>query len=95
VVAKFDAVPLDDDTSILAQNEVAVGGYGALHPVWKWEGIKAESIIFLTADVSSLYDDDLKQLLVSEAMVTPGSSVTVSHSDSGYTFLNFNFQDPD
>jgi hypothetical protein len=95
VVAKFDAVPLDDDTSILAQNEVAVGGYDALHQVWKWEGIKAESIIFLTADVSSLHDDDLKQLLMSEALATPGSSVTVSHSDSSYTSLNFNFQEPD
>ncbi|HWL29185.1 MAG TPA: hypothetical protein VNQ97_09785 [Burkholderiaceae bacterium] len=93
--SKFDAVPLDDETFILAQNEIVVGGYDALHQVWKWEGIRAESLIFLTADVAALQEEDLKQLLVSEAQAAPGSAITVSHSDSGYTFLNFNFQEPD
>lgn len=95
MATKFDSVPLDNETLIVGQNEVVIDGYDALHQVWNWEGITAESLIFLSADVDGLEDDDLKHLLVSATLAAPGAPITVSHSDSGYTFLNFNFREPD
>ena len=88
---KFDAVPEEDDTLILAQIEADLDGYDALYQKWQWDGITAESIIFLTSDVSALSEDEIKVMVCSSPIVTNKESITFKEADSGYTFVNFNF----
>lgn len=89
--SKFDAVPVEADTTILFQVEAKLGEYEVLYQKWYWEGITAESVIFANDDVTRLTDDQLKQEVGTSPLVNPESQITLTRSDSGYTFVNFNF----
>lgn len=56
-----------------------------------WEGISAESLIFINDDIESIGIDDLEIKVRKSPMLMPESSVTVKVSDSGFTFFNLNF----
>ena len=64
---KFDGVPVDKDTRILFRHPAKLGKYDVLYEMWSWEGIKAESIIFVTDDVSEITDDELEKDLICTA----------------------------
>ena len=64
---KFDGVPVDKDTRILFRHPAKLGKYDVLYEMWSWESIKAESIIFVTDDVSEITDDELEKDLISIA----------------------------
>jgi hypothetical protein len=84
-------VPVEDDTYILTETAITVDGYDALHQTWRWDGIDAASLIFLTADVAGLSEEDLKRLLYATGLANEAPSITISQTDEGYTFVNFNF----
>lgn len=88
---KFKSVPVDEDTKILIDQPMKLGSYDVLYQKWVWEGVLAESFIFLSADVSALSDEELKEEARASAMIKANSKLTLSQSDSGYTFINFNF----
>ncbi len=48
---KFGNVPVEGDTRIIFRQEASLGKYEVLHEKWSWEGIFAESFIFLNKDV--------------------------------------------
>jgi len=87
----FKDVPLDSDTKILTQKETTLGKYSVLYQKWAWEGIIAESFIFLNNDVSVMDDKELEKEVKKSPLVELGSQLTISRSDSGFTFVNFNF----
>lgn len=91
---KFANVPMESDTRLLTQADAQVKGIDALYQIWIWEGITAESLIFANADVADLDELALKAL-VSDSIYAKNESIdkmTYSQSQTGYTFINFNFK---
>ena len=70
-----------------------LGKYEIMYQIWSWDGIKGESIIFADADIKDLSEEEIKEKVRSSPMVTEKeSSMTFSQKGSGYTFVNFNFE---
>ena len=88
---KFDSVPVDEDTIILRNQETQLGEYDVLHQIWKWESIIAESIIFLDEDVVDLDDNEIEKMVTASPFFKKGKA-TIKRSESGFTFVNFNFE---
>ena len=91
MVNDFRDVLIEEDTTIMIQEQRVVGDYEVLRQVWAWDGIWAESIIFRTSEVSAIADEDLKELCGS--FLGYGSSTTVSRGKD-YSFVNGNFKTP-
>ena len=89
---KFKTVPVEEDTRILFRQEAQFGTYEVLYEMWSWEGISAESIIFASDDISDLTDEELEQEVRKSPLVKKESAVTIKRLDSGFTFVNFNFE---
>ena len=89
---KFDAVPLEKDTNVLFQLNATLGNYDVLYQMWNWNGITAESFIFLSTDILKLTDDEVKTLAKSSPMIKNDSELTMVRHEDGYTFVNFNFK---
>lgn len=87
---KFNAVPSDLDTRIIKEKVVKIASYDALYQKWNWDGIVAESLIFVTADVEALDDEEIKTL-VSNSPYHKGGSMTFKRCETGYVFVNFGF----
>jgi len=85
----FKDVPVESDTTVTAQREIMVGKYQALYQKWLWDGIVAESIIFIDQDAQVFTDQELFTMVKEYAK--PGSKYTIQRSCSGFTFVNFNF----
>jgi hypothetical protein len=91
-MSKFNSVPIEVDTKIINSEEVKINEFDALHQKWFWDGIYAESLIFVSNEINHLNDDDLKLMLIQSRFVNKETQITIDHSDSGFTFLNFNFE---
>ena len=89
--SKFDAVPLENGTNILFELNATLDHYDVLYQMWSWDGITAESFIFLSLDISHLTDDEVKILAKSSPMIKADSVLTLVRHADGYTFVNFNF----
>jgi len=88
---KFLCVPVDDDTAILFSLECKLSERDILYQKWNWDGITAESFIFVSDDVAELTDAALEKEVRTSPAVKRDSSITIKRSDSGFTFVNFNF----
>ena len=89
---KFESVGNDPDTTILFQTPAKFGEYDTLYQKWFWDGITAESLIFLTSDIKGISIDKLQDEIKNSAMVTDSSKeITTNRDKSEYTFFNFNF----
>jgi hypothetical protein len=89
---KFDAVPIEADTQILFQLNAKLDDYDVLYQMWVWDGVTAESFIFLSSDIADLTDEEVKALSKSSPMIKEDSELTMSRNAEGYTFVNFNFK---
>jgi hypothetical protein len=89
---RFDNTPLDPDTSIIQQQECQFGEYQVLYQKWRWDGITAETVIFVDEDVAGLTDEEIQEELKQSALLKEGSMITIKRSSNGFTFLNFNFE---
>ncbi len=90
-MGKFDGVLVEEDTKILRQGEMKLGEIDVLVQAWRWEAILGESFIFVGSEVGSLTDEELERLVRSSPLVRPDSQITIKRSESGFTFVNFNF----
>ena len=90
---KFERVPVEEDTTILSQQEAKLGEYDVLHQRWYWDGIIAECIIFANEDIVSITDDEVETEVRMSPLVKADSKITLKRSKSGFTFVNFNFED--
>lgn len=90
---KFKNIPLEEDTRVLSRTQIAFGPHDAIHEKWKWvfEGVSAESVILLEADVAALTNEELTQQLKASSLLAPDSPITISRGKGNFTFLNFNF----
>ena len=89
---RFKDVPVEDDTKIIFQQEAKLGDYDILYQKWFWEGIAAESIIFANEDVIDLSDEEIEMKVRTSPLLKTGSSITMKRLESGFTFVNFNFE---
>ncbi len=89
---KFDAVPIENGTNILFQLNATLDNYDVLYQMWSWDGVTAESFIFLSLDITDLTDDEVKTLAKSSPMIKSDSDLTMVRHEDGYTFINFNFK---
>ncbi len=92
--SKFDAVPVESDTAILASFSAKIDDYDVLYQKWLCDGVVGESFVFAAADVATMSDDELEALARSSPMIQPQSSVTVTRGGA-YAFVNFNFASAD
>ncbi len=90
----FENVPLDPDTIIKKEEVIDIGNSRALYQRWVWEGIIAESLVFLNDDVGGMSDDELVSLGRDAGILKRNGKSTITRSDSTYTFLNMNFENP-
>jgi len=88
---KFKNIPLEEGTKILFSSPMRWGELDIVYQKWNWEGITAESIIFLTEDVKEMDDEALEDDVRDGPLVREDSQVTISRGDE-YTFVNFNFK---
>ena len=88
---KFDTVPVESDTKILSQTISKFGDYDVLYQKWFWSGITSESLIFANNDIAELSHEQLEQDVRASPLFKQGA-VTIKKSDSGFTFVNFNFE---
>jgi len=88
---KFLNLPVEKDTKIKKTTHVRLCGFDALHQFWSWDGIIAESIIFFSADIENINEAEIIDIVKIRFEVN--STLTFKQSDTGYTFVNFNFRD--
>jgi hypothetical protein len=69
-----------------------LGEYEVLYEKWLWDGILGESIIFADEDVAELKDNEIVAEVKRSPLLKEGSSITLKRSQSGFTFVNFNFE---
>ena len=89
---KFENVPVEKDTRILFRQEASLGKYDVLYEKWSWEGISAESLIFLNEDIVDMTAKEIEQEVRKSALVKKASEITIKRLDAGFTFVNFNFE---
>ena len=87
---KFKDLSTDEGTKIIFRSPMKWGELDIVYEKWRWEGIDAESIIFLSEDVSALDDTALEADVRDGPLVNSDSQVTIKRLDK-YTFVNFNF----
>jgi hypothetical protein len=89
---KFKDVPVENDTKILFQQEAMLGEYEVLYQKWSWEGITAERIIFVNKDIGKLDYKEIEAKVRTSPQIKPDTDITIARSESGFTFVNFNFE---
>ena len=87
---KFKNIPVEEDTKILMSSPMRWGELDIVYQKWNWEGIRAESIIFLNEDVKEMSDEALESVVRDGPIVREGSQMTIKKGDD-FTFVNFNF----
>ena len=87
---KFDNIPVEIGTKIIFSSPMMFGEFDIVYQKWSWDGIIAESIIFLSDDVKEMDDEALEKDVGDGPLVREDSQVTISRGDE-YTFVNFNF----
>ena len=83
---------IEENIRIIFQQEVKFGEHDVLYQKWTWDGISAESIIFSSEDIPELKDQEIEKQVRASPICKKGSSITIKRTDSGYTFINFNFE---
>lgn len=82
---------IDEDTRILDEEYRNHNGYDLLMEQWVWDGIKGNSIIFLTRQVGGLSDFTLEDLVREIADLDPFDHVTLKR-EKGFTYVNYGFR---
>ncbi len=92
---KFENVPLEKDTVILFEKMHNIDVFDCLYQIWQQGIYQANSVIFLNEDVEGMSQEAIEDLVKQDAIFVNKSSTSFTKSDSGYTFVNFNFQEID
>lgn len=85
---KFENLETDSDTEILWREVTTVGNYDVMVENWKWEGLKGNSLIFVSEDVKHLSEAELKN--IAKEFINGYDKITLTRGDD-FTFMNYNF----
>ncbi|WP_371378959.1 hypothetical protein [Thalassotalea aquiviva] len=89
--SKFDHLRIDPCTKIIKEQKTQIAGFKALLQTWQFEGITAQSFIFVSREISMLSEEEIKAIVMACPSFMKGSEITISEIDNDYTFVNFNF----
>ncbi len=87
---KFKDLTTDEGIKILFRSPMKWSELDIVYEKWVWDGITAESVIFVNEDVKALSDDALELDIRKGPLVQADSQVTIRRGDK-FTFVNFNF----
>ena len=89
--SKFEQVSLSPKANVLAKQAVKLAGFDCQYQKWQLDKITAESFIFVTDEIRGLSEDEIKAIVsVTKVCQTP-SQIILARTESGFTFLSFNF----
>jgi len=89
---KFTNVPVEEGTKIILRQEASLGKYSVLFEHWIWDGVTAQSVIFVEDELGACPDYEVEDLIRSSTLLkNKESEVTIKHS-KGFVFVNFNFE---
>ena len=93
MLEKFKNIPLDEDTTILFNEQMKFGGLDCVYQIWRFDGIQGSSLIFTLEDVKGITDETIEiDLRESTLLTNKESSITFSfRNKTEYLFVNFNF----
>jgi hypothetical protein len=92
VQTEFSQVPVESDTTIFHQEIFTVEDYDARWEQWGWNGIKAETLVFIETQLAGMSDNALKGMVQADPRFTTSGPITLTRDNNGYAFVNFNFQ---
>jgi hypothetical protein len=88
---EFSDIPIDTDTVVLSEKHIQLNGLNVLLQSWRWDGVKANSLIFQAADVTDFTYEAIKDILLSSGLEGATASSTISRKND-FVFINFNFR---
>jgi len=88
-MSKFESVPLEEDVTMITQLDTNFGEYDVRYEKWSWDGIVAESLIFLTEDIANITDSEIIEQ-IRNSTLSPKSDEKIKRGEE-FTFVNFNF----
>ncbi len=86
----FKSRSIDEDTKILSATYISHDGLDVLWEKWFWDGIKGNSLIFLSEQVKEISDTALEETVKGIAEDISGDT-TLSRKGE-FTYFNFNFK---
>ncbi|WGF92644.1 hypothetical protein [Aequorivita marisscotiae] len=88
---KFKDLPVEEGTKIILSTEAVIEDFDVVYQKWYWDGIYAESVIFLNDDIAHLNEDQVRhEVALCTALVKENTEMTYKKGEK-YTFVNFNF----
>ncbi len=84
---KFTAAPIEKGTNILFELNATLEDYDVLYQMWSWDGVTAESFIFLSSDIVDLTDEEVKWKVMVSYQKTINNTFGAMNDYSGYRFL--------
>ncbi len=90
---KFENVLIEKDTTILSSEFIKIQGFDCKHEVWKWDGIKAESLVFYKYDFDEPYEKNILKIVENYIHDNYQSSKHTIKTSGDYIFFNYNFSD--
>ena len=57
---KFKEVPIEKGANILFELNATLDDYDVMYQMWSWDGVTAESFIFLSSDIADLTNNEVK-----------------------------------
>lgn len=88
---KFKEIPVDKETKILLNANETLNDLDVLYQKWFWDGITAESFIFLNHDITAISEEETVKMVQNSPRMDNGSQTTYKKG-ALYTFVNFNFK---
>lgn len=92
---EFLNVPMDEGTEIRSLSMKTIGGIRCRYEKWYWDGIIAESLIFLMKDVAHLSDEDLAIMIRADDLygVLAEDHTISRNEETGFVTFNYNFRE--
>lgn len=88
---KFISAPTYENTEVLYKKNIKIGNVlDAEFSIVLWYSIPHYSIMFVSEDVKTFTDDELRKLILQHSMVDKDSIISVVKLSSGYTKVNYN-----
>lgn len=88
---KFENVPVEEDTTVLASLNLKFFDIDAHYEKWFFDGIYGETLVFLNDDIKDFTHDALKKELIESTMAEADGKITVERTGE-FSFFNFNFK---
>jgi hypothetical protein len=87
-IEALNNAPVEADTRIIKSKITLLSALPCRYEYWAWDGVYAETIVFLQQHVQDMKDEEIVNLC--EPLLEESANITIKKRD-GYVFFNFNF----